>query len=309
MWVETLPTNVMKFSIVFDNSGDSIPFDALNPEVVEYYVDQLESCKLNSFWTHDSICTTELDHKINELDCGLKESNIWLDELFDQKFNTFDYEDYLDQDNLNNLHNAWVRLQSCRYDIDQKRKQSGFVGIQEQLHDMYPDDERFPLLGDVVNKIGKSGTFHRLNAQLIHGIESSFNKIVFKCFDSWIEFDNPFPKNIINNDSCNLFLPFHHLGRSQYNKFVNFDFDLAYEDENTFNEIIGFVGLNLTPPQTTNYSKEYVNWCKQHNRETSGELIPLGNIPDLVTNLKKYRIIVFRNTTAGNKFRIDLYKG
>lgn len=299
----------MQFSIVFDTSGDTIPFTALNPEIVEYYVGQLTQCNLNGFWTSNPNYATNLDSKIRELNQGLEESNAWLIPLFDQSLKTFDHEDYLDQDNLNYLHAAWVKVHSCRYDIDRKRKQAEFKGLPEQIHDMYPDEERFPLLGDIVHKIGKKQFFEKLNAPLIHGIEESFTNIIFKCFDNWVEFTNPFPKQKINNDICNLFLPFGHLGRTQYNKFVHFDFDLKHTDENTFNELLGFVGLSLTPPQTRGYSSEYISWCKLHNREPSGESIPLGNIPDLLTNLKKYRIIVLRNTIAGNKFRIDLHKG
>lgn len=299
----------MKFSIVFDNSGDAIPFIALNPEVVTYYVDQLAQSNLNNFWTTNPDYAVNVNAKISELHQSLIESNVWMTELFDLSFNTFDDMSYLDQTNLNYLHAAWVNVQSCRYNIDQKRKESKFTGLPEQLHDMYSDEERFPAFGDVVNKIGKSRTFDRLNTPLIHGIEESFVRISFKCSDNWVEFNNPFPKNIINNDSCNLFLPFNHLGRTQYNKFVNFDLDLLHADENTFNELLGFVGLSLAPPQTIGYSNEYINWCKQHNREPSGQNIPLGNIPDLLTNLTKYRIIVLRNTSAGNNFRIELHKG
>jgi|688.fasta_scaffold534036_2 hypothetical protein len=299
----------MKFSLVFDNSGDTIPFVALNPDVVEYYVDKLLQGNLNNFYAYNSNYAARINDNISELHRNLIESNVWMTELFDQSFKTFDYMDYLDQDNLNYLHAAWVNMQSCRYDIDQKRKESKSTGLPEQIHNMYPDEERFPAFGDVVTKIGEHKTFNRINVPCIHALESSFTKVLFKCSDSWVEFNNPFPKNLINNDICNLYLPFHHLGRTQYNKFVNYDFDLKHADENTFNELLGFVGLSLAHPQTRGYSNEYIDWCKQHNREPSGEDIPLGNIPDLLTNLTKYRIIVFRNTNAGNNFRIELHKG
>lgn len=298
----------MKFSIVFDKSGDTIPFVALNPEVVEYYVDQLTQANLNNFWTTDHDYALNLNTKLSELHYKLTESNAWMFELFDRRFNTFAHEDYLDQDTLNYLHAEWVKVQNCRYNIEFKREQAGFNGLPEQIHNMYPDEERFPKFGDVVDKIGKKAVFDSLNMR-IHGIEGSFTKIIFKCFEGWPEFKNHFPKNIITNDRCNLFLPFNHLGRTQYNKFVTFDFNLEYNDENTFNELLGFVGLSFDPPQTISYSNEYVNWCRHHNREPSGEIIPLGNIPDLLTNLKKYRIIVLRNTKAENRFRIDLHKG
>lgn len=299
----------MEFSIVFEKTGDSLPFVAINPDVVEYYVDCLSQHNLNSFFTDDPGYAKSVNSKITKLHQGLLDANVWISELFDQTLDTFNHEDYLDQNNLNHLHAEWVKLHSHRYDIDQKRTKAKFQGLPEFIHTQYPDSERFPKFGDVVSKIEKTRSFDQLNNPFIHGIESSFSNVVFKCTDNWIEFNNPFPKTLTSLNSCNLFLPFRHLGRSQYNKFTNFDFDLTYNDENTFNELIGFVGLSLNHPQSISYSKEYINWCKQHARELTGEKIPLGNIPDLLANLKKYRIIVFRNTMAGHKFRIDLHKG
>jgi len=299
----------MQFSIVFENSGDSIPFISLNPNVLEYYVDQLAKNGSNSFRTTNPNYAKKINATIHELHAELEDTNSWLSQLFDQTITTFSHNDYLDQSNLNYLHSVWVNIQNCKLDLDSKRQQANFQGLPEQLHDIYPDDNRFPILGDVVGKIGKKEKFDRLNTPLIHGLETSFSNILFECINGWVEFNNPFPKNIITNDTCNLFLPFNHLGRTQYDKFVNFDHELEYNDENTFNELLGFVSLGLTTPQTRGFSKEYINWCKLHNVEPSGEKLPLGNIPDLLTNLTKYRIIVLRNTTAENNFRIELHKG
>ena len=298
----------MQFCIEFVNSGDTIPFVAINPDILEYYVDHLNQQKLNEFWIDNSEYCAGLSQLIDNLHQSLIENNIWFEQLFDQNFCTFTKEDYLNQKNLNYLHAAWVNAQSYTYDIDAKRKQFGYQGLSEQIHDMFPDSERFPLLHDIVNKIGVKTEFDKLNLY-IHSIESSFSRLIFRCMIDWIEFPNPFDKKRINLDCCNLFLPFKHLGRSQYDKFINFDNELEYKDQNTFNEMLGYVALSLSQPQTTSYSPEYISWCNQHNIPPIGESIPLGNIPNLVTNLTNYRIIILRNTVAGNNFRINLNKG
>jgi hypothetical protein len=296
----------MKFSIVFNNTGDTIPFIAINPDVIKYYVDYLNQNQLNNFQLCDRTFFKNLDSKINKLHNSLNDTNRWLTELFNIQFRTFAFNDYLDQDNLNFLHAEWVKIQSYTCDINKQRGLNNFQGLSEQLHNLYPDDIRHPILGDVVDKLGVSELFNSLNTPLIHGIESSFQHVTYKCSDQWIEFSNPFPKSIVTNDRCNLFLPFNHLGRTQYDKFLNFGSLTDKDDENTFNEFLGFVGLSLARPQQNNYSKEYLSWCNDNRRDPSGVLIPLGNIPNLVTELKKYRIIVLTNASANNSFYINL---
>jgi len=294
----------MKFSLVFDNSGDNIPFDAINPDILEYYVDNLNQCNLNSFRVTDCDYATNLNTKIDNFHADLLANNKWLVELFDRSIPTFNREEYLNQHNLNYLHALWVNLQSNVCNIDSKRKQMRFLGLAEQLHDVYPDDNRFPVLGDVAEKLGLRTKFDNLNRS-IHGIESSFSKIQFNCI-KWIEIKNIFSKTRINFDVCNFYLPFSHLGRSQYNKFLYFDRSLEHNDENTFDQFLGTVAVSLTTPQTYYYSKEYVEWCKENNRQLSGKSIPLGNISDLITNLTQYRILILRNTSAGNNFSIQI---
>jgi hypothetical protein len=103
----------------------------------------------------------------------------------------------------------------------------------------------------------------------------------------------------------NLKLSFNHLGRTLYDKFINFDVNLEHNDENSFNELLGFVTISLTPTQTIPLSLEYVNWCKQHNRTPIGNYLNIGNIPNISENLTKYRIIIFRNLLKNNKFSIN----
>ena len=293
----------MKFSLVFENSGDDITFEAINPDIVEYYIECVKPT--NNFWLENPNVSTSMVKKVSELHEILVEANAWLGPLFDTTLDTFEFHRYLDQDVLNLLHDAWVKTQSKQYDIDRKRKEFNYSGIAEELHDMFPDEERFPWLMDVATKIGKIGSYSRVN-EIIHSIEWLFSKMRFVCSNQWLEFENNFSKDRATLDICNLYLPFRHLGRTQYNKFTYFDRDLKYDDENTFNQLLKFVDVSLSLPQKIPYSPEYINWCKEHNRTPSGDLIPLGNIPDLYDNTEKYRTILLRNLRQQHKFSLHI---
>ena len=144
----------------------------------------------------------------------------------------------------------------------------------------------------------------------VHQLEISFKEVKFEVTDqNWIEFTNPFGKEILTNNINNFSISFNHLGRTLYNKFVYFDSNLEFDDENSFNELLGFVSIKLEQPQTIPLSSEYVNWCKHHNRVPSGDYLNIGNIPNLVEKLTDYRTIIFRNTLQNNAFSIQLNKG
>lgn len=295
----------MNYILVFDSTGDEIPFVPLNHEVLEFYVYQLERQQLNKFFSTNQGLGKIILSKINALKLTVEQINEWLYDLADIKFDLHDTESYLDQNVLNKLHADWARSQLLAYDIQKKRKQFNFSGIAEQIHDMFPDDIQTPPLSVVLEKIGHSKIYYSLNDPHIHGVERLFNYIGFQVSDTWTNIaNNPFPKTILTNDMANLRISFNHLGRTLYNKFENFDMNLDYDDENSYNELLGFVSLSLVPAQTVPMSKEYTNWCKQHNREPIGEFLNIGNIPDLYENLTKYRKIVFKNLLDNNSFSI-----
>lgn len=297
----------MNFNVVFEQSGDAIPFKAINPDVLEYYLDQISKLGLTKFGAdHEQV--SSLVPMVRDFKRIIESTNTWLDPLVDVQFPTVDVTDYLDQDILNSIHALWVRLQRCTFDIDKKRVLLHHCELIEKIHDAYPDIERYPILGDVVGKIGKRQEFDSINSWL-HGIEKRFDAIRFKCHENWIAIPNLFSKSKVTLDTCNLYLPFNHLGRSQYNKFITFDQDHKHQDENTFNELLGWVEINFRKPETRPFSKEYLDHCVQSGQTPSGELIPLGNIPDLTQNLHKYRVLMLNNILAKNKFQIHLHTG
>lgn len=300
----------MSFVLAFDKTGDVIPFDPINQDVLEFYIDQLNSQSLNKFLPLVQNKGKQILDALSELRKCSIEINKWLHDIADIEVTVFELEGYLDQKNLNKLHADWVNSQSLVYDIQKKRKQFNFSGFAEQLHDMFPDDIQHPSLSTVLEKLKLSSTYDLINSPHVHSIESMFNNIKFTVSSGWVNVaDNPFPKSILTNNTANLSLSFNHLGRTLYDKFLNFDVNLEYDDENSFNELLGFVTLSLTQPQTIPLSNEYISWCKHHNREPIGDRLNIGNIPNLQTNLTRYRTIMFKNMLSNNPFSIQKAKG
>jgi hypothetical protein len=295
----------MHFSIVFKNTGDSIPFTSIYPDVVEYYVDYLDKNNLNSFAT-DGDHGRRIQQAINDLKNTTIDINHWIDKLIDRSIPIFTDEEYLNQHNLNQLHADWVNSQYIVYNIQQKRNQYPGNTIVEKVHDLFPDDIQFPTIGTVLSNLKLSPEYSELNLK-VHNLEQQFNNLNFKIAEHpWVQFSNPFDQSILTNNLANLRLSFCHLGRTLYNKYQTFDTDLQCNDENSFNELLGFVSLHLVPPQTIPLSKEYTDWCVTHNKKPSGDYLNIGNIPDLKKHLKDYRLVVFRNLLQYNSFTINL---
>jgi hypothetical protein len=296
----------MKFQIAFDNSGDSIEFESVNPQVLEYYVDQLNQRNINLFSVQRKAWADTVTQRINQLHSTLSAVNSWIHELTDWQYDVFDIEDYLNQRNLNKLHADWVNSQGQVYDIDAKRKQSNFSGTAELIHDMFPDSERVVTIANLISKLNQTQRYDDINHN-VHTLEQSFDCITFETSGgTWNEFLNVFDKSILTNNIANFSLTFNHLGRTLYNKFIHSDWDLEHNDENSYNEFLGFVSLSLSPSQTIPLSKEYQAWCRSHGRVPIGNNLNLGNIPDLHDRLTDYRQMIFKNLKSNNNFSIHI---
>lgn len=295
----------MTYSIAFHNSGDEILFNPVNQELLDFYIEHLDKQNLNSFFPRTADIGKFILLQLNRIRGCVLEVNQWLKDLADFEFEVCDDFGYLNQRVLNKLHADWVRCQTQIYDIQKKRVQLNFSETAEKIHDMFPDDIQTPPLAVVLDKLGLSGIYYSLNEPHIHRLEESFNHIKFTVSQTWTKVsENPFDKKLLTNDQANLSISFNHLGRTLYNKFCNFDTSLEFDDENSFDELLGYVTLSLQTSQTIAYSPEYIAWCHKHNREPIGNYLNIGNIPNLCDNLSEYRIIVLRNLLAKNKFSI-----
>ena len=299
----------MKFSLVFENSGDCIPFDPVNQELLEFYIEKLNQQSLNRFFSENPYYGQKILDSINKLDSNILEVNNWLNKFTDIQFDSYTTEEYLCQHVLNKIHADWVASHLLSYDIQEKRKQYNFSGLVENIHEKFPDDIPAPLLISVLSSLELKDIYNSLNHN-VHTLESLFNAVQYTVSDSFtVVSNNHFPKSFITNDLANLRLSFNHLGRSLYHKFVGFDLDLQYDDENSYDELLGYLTLRLLPSETVPLSSEYINWCKYHNKTPSGMFLNIGNIPNLYENLTKYRIIIFRNLLNNYGFSIHKTKG
>jgi hypothetical protein len=300
----------MNFSLVFDSSGDVIPLQTISDKTADvlcYYVACLNEQNLNKF----TLLTAgnKIDQAIKKLHSTIGICNEFIYELLDQHIPTYSIENYLDQQVLNKLHADWVNSQTIQYNIIEKRKKYSNSVQAELIHTMFPDEIPTPPLGDVLEKLGVKNTYSQLNSD-IHGVELSCSQVKFCVAEqAWVEFKNPFGSEILTNDIGNFSLSFNHLGRTLYNKFLYFDHNLEFNDENSFNQLLGFVEIKLQPVQHIPLSKEYVDWCQKHNKVPSGDYLNIGNIPDLADRLTDYRKIIYQNTLQSNTFSIQLNKG
>jgi hypothetical protein len=297
----------MNFSIVFDNTGDSIPFVSVNTEILEYYVNFLNSNDGNHFECFDNT-TVDIRRTISELKKVSLELNQWAPEIIGCEIPVYSDDEYLDQSNLNQLHADWVQSQDREYDIDANKKLHGLGSLAEQIHNRFPDDIRFPRVDEVIDTIGQTNQYRQINV-LVHKLEMMFSHLKFQSADKfYLSTDNIFDKQkVLTHDLANLRMMFVHSGRSRYDKFTNFD--NQFDDENTYDQLVGYVSLHLMRSETMPFSNEYVNWCQQVNKVPLGERLNFGNIPDIESRLKDYRVVVLRNLSQYNKFSIQLSKG
>lgn len=291
--------------LVFENSGDELLFDSLLPEVVEYYVDALNQRGLNRFLVQSGFSNWD------RAATRLRECHTQVAQLVYTigKHDFGELNDLFDQHNLNELHARWAKLQQQRFDVrrllEQTREDSVLTNlIRERLFDTLPDDG-MNINGTTLCELW--GTeWAELNRDInhsVHILEECFNDVKYSTTE-WVEFSNPFPKSILTNNIAHLSLSFNHLGRTLYNKFLNGDNSLEFDDENTYDQLLGFVTVNLRPSQTIELSTEYCDWCARVGREPVGDNLNIGNIPDLTKRLTEYRMMLYRN--RANYFRIEV---
>jgi len=291
----------MTFKLVFENSGDELVFDPVNVEVVEYYIEHLNKDNFNSFVAQNHFAK-KIKDKIEDLHNSIVNANEFLEPLTGSNLETYNELEYLNQNNLNKIHANWVNSHSLEYNI-RKYRTSKILKVREladRLHHMYPDEINTIDLGAALDKLGFHDQYSKINLNL-HDLEQSFN-IRFST-QGWYSIANPFSKTILNNNLCNLRISFHHLGRTLYNKYINFDTNLDYSDENSYDQLLGFISIHLYKPQTIELSKEYKEWCKNRNVVPTGDFLNIGNLQNIDSRLTEYRQLIYKNLLNGNKIK------
>ena len=230
----------MKFSLVFDNSGDSLPFEVKhNHELFEFFVDQANTHTQNSF-SNDRELYNDLDKKITHLHWAISKTNEVLYDLVGKSFEQHtDLENYLDQRFLNKQHSDWVFSHRHDIDIDKLRFSSNLsqARLGNLLHELYPDEIRLIKTAPAMEKLGYIYPFREVNIG-IHDLESSFVNMEFKADNKWEVFENPFRDTMISsNDIVNFSFGYTYVGRQYYNKF-KCSFDINQHNEETLAELV-----------------------------------------------------------------------
>jgi len=299
----------MKFFLVFDSTGDSIPFEVkYNHGLFEFFVDKINKESQNLFSDNKKLYK-DVDVKISHLHWAISKTNESLYDLIGKSFNQkINLDDYLEQHFLNNLHSDWVFSHKQFINIDELRfsdnlNKARFGSI---LHELYPDGIRTIALCPALEKLGYIFPFQEVNMG-IHRLEQTFTNIEFNSDKKWEVFNNPFLDNMItNNDIVNFSFGYTYVGRQYYNKFKYFDSKLEYPDNYNYETLEFAFQLNLSRPETIPFSKESIEWANSQNIQLVAEQIPFANVIDLESNLVDYRKILYRNSRDNNKARIIL---
>lgn len=302
----------MKFSLVFENTGDTIPFEVVyNHELFEFFVKKSINQNQNQFSDQQKIAK-QVSKGLTDLHWALSNTNEVLYDLVGINFpQSDDLETYLDQSLLNRIHSEWVFSQKHKVQVHQLRFSRNLhaAKLGEQLHTQFSDDITETKLAVIMQHIGRIFPYEEVNLA-VHRLESIFTaNIDYNAPGKWEIFDNPFRKTsmISNSDRMNFSFGYTYVGRQLYNKFEYFDMNLDCEDHYNYETLEYSFNLNLQQPETIAFSPEFLAWCQQHNRRPMANQIPIANVIDLDKHLTKYRKILYNNSQADNSASIILH--
>ena len=240
--------------LVFENSGDCLEIE--QKSVYEYFVQSLNEHKCNSFYcssdTFDYIqqCSIELANNIKLVD------NFLSSKLRIKTFTDFVGCNLQNQNNLNTIHELWVKLQV---------EHAGICNLMDKIN----------LLDD----------FRAINNN-VHKLESCW-KFVYKNYDKHIwTVENTFGSEILDFNKNQISVVFHNLGRSSYNKWQIDDNNVHDIDTNDFRYLSGQLRIQLEQPQTLNAPQEYLDWCKKYKCKPIGSTLNLGNFRHDINELR-----------------------
>ena len=302
----------MKFSLVFENTGDSIPFEVVyNHELFDFFVEKLISNDQNRFSDQQKI-VQQVSKGLTDLHWALSNTNEVLYDLVGINFSQSDnLETYLDQSLLNRIHAEWVFSQKHKIQVHELRfsQNSNTARLGEQLHDQFSDEISETRLAVAMQHLGRILPYEDVN-MAVHRLESIFtDHIEFNADSKWEVFDNPFRKTsmVSNPDRMNFTFGYTYVGRQLYNKFEYFDMNLDCKDHYNYETLEYSFNLNLQQPETVAFSPEFLAWCARHDRRPMANQVPIANMIDLDKHLTEYRKILYNNSQADNSASIILH--
>ena len=272
--------------LVFNNTGDTIELEP-NKTVFEYYTKHLNDSNTNNF-------NVAGNDKFPVALTQLSESLTIVNDFFKKHFklDTFDpfvSQSLIDQEVLNKVHKAWVKI-----------------------HFQY-NDNLVRLLGNIDKTLLQH--FIYINSQL-HLIEKNFN---WKCTNYTAEskihaeFEddlaervclNKLELDILDFNVWNIRLVFNDQGRQTYSKWKWGDYTPTDIDTSDFIWFVGEIKIDLQRPIVNPAPPEYIKWCKLYNISVIGTEVGLANIKNWWENLTEVREIFLKNIKQGNTFTL-----
>lgn len=267
----------MRLELVFNKSGDAIEFDdVLLPGLTEYYINYLDEHDVNEFtWVRSKSSHRHLNREL--LRSNFHDINQFLNEEYGiTVFNKFDIgEKYFDQDQLNEIHREWVKLNS-------DENLSIVHNLSCKSADMY---NKYQTLNAGTHLAEKGWEILLRNKMFL---PPNFVMAPRNVYDQ---------EQVTSFDVANLCIAYGGLGRQTYNKWECDDEVVNEIDTKNFEELYGVIRVNLGKPHTVSPPADYLEFCKRHKVAPLGTRINLANINNYKSKLIENRTVMYRNTT------------
>ena len=270
----------MKIQLTWKLTDDVLLFDVINQDLTVWFI-QTSHQLGNHYGIGDQVIDTiqkssDTDKLIQQEISYIETVNTQLTQL---KMPTFDLpSNWYDQRQLNKLHKDWGETRL-----------------------------KWPKLTELFYKIDKKifEAYQEMNCH-IHLIESSF-LYRFRDPKHW-RVDNPLKNNNYDWEVCHLYIDYPGHGRYAFEKFKNLDiYDDIHRDNINWDNIDGFLGMNLVRPYKESPPQEFLNWCKEKELIPHNRTLPLANLVNWKENLTKVRQIVTKNVTIqDNYFSLEI---
>ena len=240
--------------LVFSSSGDKLNLTI--SEVAEWYVQQLDKDKVNYFHQIDM----PISKSMSKLRTVLEKTN----DFFTKKFNIDVFNRYvgrqLVQDDLNHIHADWVKLHHDK---------PGLIGLLEQVSQERLND--FRDINEFVHEYEDGQLYEYRN----------YTK------RRWA-IDNPFGTKILNWNHWQIQIKGNNLGRSTYQKWLNYDDNAVDVDTTDIVTMSGNLVVDLKQPRTLRPPKEYEVYCQKHNIDcVNSEYVNFANFIDNIDTVRE----------------------
>lgn len=291
----------MNFYIVFNNSGDTIPVEATNSDFVTWFIETNNANDCNNFFGADF---NKLEDKYSELVRNLYKlkSNKIVQEFCNIDLDERKFVEYFDQKYLNQIEDDTFRFEHTVINLDEVRSIISTANLI--ISDIYDDTDKEVTVPALLHTIGLDQAFNSIMDYVL-SVETNFKNYQMRP-DTPKIFNNPFGPSITSFSRPNVGTRSGGIGRPAYFKYRVFGLDDEVDSLSNFEYLHNNWFLTFCAPHTGTNPPEYVEYCKKRNIYPSGDMISLGDIPDLSENIKKYRTILYKNWQEGNPASLEL---